>query len=139
MSRHSKYSGSTSFDFELERLKSKLTGELFKYDSSIEDNDDYEHHVVMLRITGNSYYVPAYRSGLPEDSYPAEGDTEITSINGPDGKDWSDQLSNSENNDILEMIEAKCADEDHYSHRDDADSNDRYSDNFSIIDDDMCY
>lgn len=112
MSRYSKYSGSASFDFEIERYKSKATGELVTEDKiPIEsEEEDYEYQIITLHVSGNSYYVPAYTSGLPENCYPAEGDTEITFVEGPDGKDWSDQLSKSETNSIIEMIEEHASD-----------------------------
>jgi hypothetical protein len=100
------YSGTASFEFEVERYKSIATGELVTADDYPNDAEesDYEYQLIKLNVEGSSYFAPGRMYGLPENCYPDEGETEITSVIGPDGKDWSDKLSNSENDLFLEMI-----------------------------------
>ena len=105
-----KYSGTASFEFEVERYKSVATGELISADNYPDDAEEsnYEYQIIKLAVEGSSYFAPGKTYGLPENCYPDEGDTEITSVIGPDGKDWSDKLSDSENDSILEMIQEQA-------------------------------
>ena len=106
-----KYSGSASFTFEIERYKNNQTGEFIFIDSLPEGKDnDYTYTITLLEVEGNSYFHPGKYHGPPEDSYPDEGETEITSVVGPDGKDWSATLSDSENDSILEKIQEDAQD-----------------------------
>ena len=104
------YSGTASFEFEVERYKSVSTGELVTADNYPDDAEesDYEYQLIKLNVEGSSYFTPGRTHGLPENCYPDEGDTEITSVIGPDGKDWSANLSDSENDSILEMIQEQA-------------------------------
>lgn len=128
MSRNSGYSGTTSFQFEIERYKSK-TGELVE-DTQIpadSEESDYEYQTFTLEVSGRSYYQPGRFSGPPEDCYPDEGETEILSVIGPDGKDWQDKLSDSENDSIIQMITdnvSSGSDRDYDDYYDDSESYD---------------
>jgi len=84
-----KYSGTTSFTYEIYR-----------------GDDDNE---VSLQIEGRAYYAPGRYYGPPENCYPDESEVEITSCIGPDGKDWEDQLTESEKDQILEIIQDNVA------------------------------
>lgn len=97
------YSGETSFDFEIERYKHKKTGSLTAY-LLTEDDPNYEYEVITLKVEGRSYFQPGRTSGLPENCYPDEGETEIKHVLGPDGKDWESQLTHSEHDCLIEMI-----------------------------------
>jgi hypothetical protein len=109
------YSGSTEFDFDIERYKNKTTGELHSIDSIDQDmkntglGDDwlelcYEYQVITLTVEGRSYFQEGRTYGAPENCYPDEGETEITAVIGPDGKDWQNRLSASEVDSITDMI-----------------------------------
>lgn len=97
-----KYSGKTSFEFEIER------------------DDD----TILLQVEGSSYFAPGKRFGRPEDCYPDEGDTEITSVTGPDQQDWEAQLTPEEREKILTMIAEQVQDQepDYNEDGDDEDS-----------------
>jgi hypothetical protein len=84
------YSGTAEFQFEIER------------------EIDGEYKIIVLQIEGRSYFTPGKFHALPENCYPDEGETEVTSVLGPDGKDWSANLSDSENDSILEMIQEQA-------------------------------
>jgi hypothetical protein len=99
------YSGHTSFDFEIERYKNKKTGVDTAYLLPGINEDDYDYHTLTLKVEGSAYFAPGKTYGPPENCYPDEGDVEITSCLGPDGKDWEDQLTHSERDAIIEMID----------------------------------
>lgn len=98
------YSGTASFDFEIERFKNKKTGELTAYVLP-GNEDDYEYQLLTLNVEGRSYFQEGRLSGPPENCYPDEGDTEIMAAVGPDGKDWTAKLTHSEMFTIQDMIE----------------------------------
>jgi len=100
------YAGSASFEFEVERYMNVKTGELILEDSLPEDAEesDFEYQCIELSVEGHSYFTPGRTQGDPDDCYPDEGETEITSIQGPDGKDWSDKISDYERNRIYDEI-----------------------------------
>ncbi len=111
------YAGNTSFDFEIERYKNKETGTFHSIDEvekqyPIFDLIDVTHEyiVINLEVEGRSYYERGRSHGLPEDCYPDEGDTEIMSVIGPDGKDWTDKLTASEELSIIDMIQQNVID-----------------------------
>lgn len=104
------YSGSTSFEFEIERYKDKKTGQYIAYVLGEVDEERYEYTTIKLDVEGRSYFQPGKLSGLPEDCYPDEGETEIESVIGPDGKDWTDQLTHAEHDSLLEMIQENVQD-----------------------------
>ncbi len=100
------YSGTASFEFEIERYKDKESGELVTHDKVPVSDDDFEfeYQTITLQVEGSSYFTPGKYHGLPENCYPDEGDTEIESVIGPDGKDWESRLTNEEREAILNMI-----------------------------------
>jgi len=105
------YSGETSFEFEIERYKSRETGVLFAHDSVPTDDDfEYEYQIILLQVEGRSYFESGRSYGPPENCYPDEGETEITIVKGPDGKDWEDQLTESEKDSIIESIQERVTD-----------------------------
>lgn len=136
------YSGNASFIFEVERYLNKQTNQLMTPDQAEAEAKDhlfgdtwfdmnYEYQCIPLEVEGSSYYQEGRLSGLPENCYPDEGDTEITSVLGPNKEDWTSKLTKSENDSILEMIQEEVVDgagepdyDDDYDHSDD----DRYFD-----------
>lgn len=98
------YSGSSSFQFEIERYKNKSTGEVLSPDSIQEISDDYEYSTILLDVSGSTYFEPGRMFGPPEKCYEDEEFTEIISAIGPDNKDWIDLLSSTEIDSIKEMI-----------------------------------
>jgi len=104
------YSGNASFDFEIERYKDKKTGQYIAYVLGEVDEERYGYTTVTLHVSSRSYFQPGRLSGPPEDCYPDEGETEVESIIGPDGKDWTAQLTHSEYFAIQEMIEENVKD-----------------------------
>jgi hypothetical protein len=103
------YSGTTEFDFEIERYKDKQTGNYIAYLLE-EDEERYEYTTLTLKVEGRSYFQPGKLYGPPENCYPDEGEVEITAVIGPDGKDWEGQLTHSEHDYIEEMIDEKVRD-----------------------------
>lgn len=104
------YSGTASFDFEIERYKDKKTGQYIAYVLGEVDEERYEYTTLTLHVEGRSYFQPGKLYGPPENCYPDEGETEIEAAVGPDGKDWTDQLTHSEHDSLLEMIQENVQD-----------------------------
>ena len=134
------YSGNTEFDFEIERYENRSTGELLPLDEveskmkSFGFDDEalellYEYKVITLSVSGSSYYQEGRSYGLPENCYPDEGDTEITAVIGPDGKDWHSLLTASEVESALEMIQDEVSQGGDYEPDDDYDDYDDYHHN----------
>lgn len=103
------YSGTASFDFEIERYLDKQTGKHIAY-VLFEDEERFEYKTFTLKVEGRAYFQPGKTYGPPENCYPDEGEVEITSCIGPDGKDWEDQLTHSEHDAITEMIDENVRD-----------------------------
>jgi len=127
------YSGKAKFDYEIERMKHKVTGELFHLDSiSDETEETYEYVCINLKVEGTSYYQEGKTFGPPESCFPDEGDTEITSIIGPDGKSWEDELSGKEKESIQDQVASESEvdydgpDESDYDYDYDNDNDDDY-------------
>jgi hypothetical protein len=120
------YSGSTKFDYMIYRdLPNGIT-------------NTYEEEII-LKIEGRSYFAHGKYSGAWEDSYPDEGDTEILSVIGPDGKDWEDQLSDIQKAQILDIIQEKVSTDEDYDPPD-IDYYDRdYHDDFGTWESDYDY
>jgi hypothetical protein len=107
----SRYSGSVSFSYEIERYKDKESGEFILENDLPPDDDEgfeFEYTLILLTIKGSSYYDPGSFSGPPENSYPEEEDTEIESITDSDGNDWEYRITESERSYILEDIQQNC-------------------------------
>lgn len=123
-----KYSGNTTFDFEIERYRDKENGNYYlvsEVPDRSDDNFEFEYETITLEVSGSSYFVPGKINGPPEDCYPDEGETEIESVIGPDGKDWYDRLSSSEIDSITSMLAENVENSDY----DDYDGpDDRYDD-----------
>jgi hypothetical protein len=100
----SNYSGKTEFEFEIERVQNIHTKEYFPLDSDL-DSASFTYATINLMIKGSSYYSRGRYYGPPENCYPDEGETEFESAIGPDGEDWKDKLTGSEQDTIMEMIE----------------------------------
>lgn len=98
------YSGETSFEYEIERYRDKESGLLYDC-SEAKDDFEYEYVTFTLQVEGRSYFTQGRSYGPPENCYPDEGDTEMTACIGPDGQDWSDKLTNSERDSIMEQIQ----------------------------------
>ena len=106
-----RYSGSTSFTYEIERYKDKESGEfILEKDLPPDDDEDFEfeYTLILLTIKGSSYYNPGLFSCPPEKSYPDEEDTEIESITDSYGNDWEYKITESERSYILENIQQNC-------------------------------
>lgn len=115
------YSGNASFVFEVERYLNKQTNQLMFLDQAEAEaknhpfgdtwfDMNYEYQCIPLDIEGRSYFQEGRTSGLPENCYPDEGETEITSVIGPTNEDWESKLSQSETNSIMEMIQDQVTD-----------------------------
>lgn len=104
------YSGTASFEFGIERYLDKKTGKYIAYVLGEVDEERYEYTTLTLNVEGRSYFAPGKTYGPPENCYPDEGEVEITKAIGPDGKDWTDQLTHSEHDSLLEMIDDNVRD-----------------------------
>lgn len=91
------YSGNVSFEFEIER------------------DDD----TILLQVEGSSSFTSGKYFGQPENCFPDEGNTDITSVTGPDQTDWEAQLTPSERERIITMIDEKVQDQDEPCNEDD--------------------
>lgn len=109
-----KYSGKTNFEFYLERFKNKISNEILPLDQ-VKPEDEYlfDYEEIILQVEGSSYFSPGSFGGAPENSYPAEGDTDIISVIGPDQKSWEEKLTEEERERILTMIEEKVQNQDY--------------------------
>lgn len=127
----SNYNNSTSFEFQIDRLKDKA-GKLHHEDELLAhfNESDYEYKSIPIQVNGRAFFQEGRFSGLPEDCYPDESEIEIISALGPDKEDWLDKLSSSEYQDIISLIEEKCSsddsDQDPDSDYDDYDDYDQY-------------
>ena len=109
------YNGETSFEFEIERAKNIDTGEIATLDSK-EANEwcggATDYVTLTLQVEGRAYFQRGRTSGLPENCYPDEGEVEIKTVIGPDGKDWEGQLTDDERENILSMIDDQVQSDD---------------------------
>ena len=104
---NNRWSGKVNIDYDIERYKNKETGELILEKDLPDDcNEDFKYELVTipLFIRGSSSFTPGKFYGPPENSYPDEGDTEISSIEDYNGNDWESHLTNYELNDIINKI-----------------------------------
>lgn len=114
------YCGTANFTFEVERYKSKITGQLLSNaECETTSIGDMEYLLIPLQIEGNSYFTAGNTYGPPENCYPDEGETEILSCTDEHGCDWETLLTNYERDQILEKIaedaqESGDLDEDEY-------------------------
>ncbi len=97
------YSGTANFDYDIERMKHKETGEIVMLDSVADEDDTYEYVCLTLKVSGRSYFTDGRSWGPPENCFPDEGETEITSIL-LDDKDVEDMLSGKERETVLDKI-----------------------------------
>lgn len=105
------YSGTTEFDFEIERYKDPKTGILYPFNKLPGDEDDYEYQTITLKIEGRSSFQEGKYTGPWENSYPSEGEIEITSAKGPDGNDWEDKLTEVERDSVVDEIDERVQDD----------------------------
>lgn len=91
--------------------------------------NEAEHHVITLNVTGWACCVEGNTSALPENSYPDEFDSEITSVTDENENDWLDRLTKFE----INQIEDKLYDEMEYqsSSYDDSNYEDDYYDRYN--------
>lgn len=89
-------------------------------------DDQADVKVINLYVEGWSSYTPGYTSGLPEDCYPDESDSEIKKIVDDDGNDWFPLLSAKELIEINSMFDEKIDRSSSYD--DERDYYDDYSD-----------
>lgn len=104
------YSGNTSFQYEIERMKHKETETYYPMDndpSTTDNSHEYEYTTITLEVEGESFYSRGRSYGAPEDCYPDEGETSIIEITGPGKLNWEELLTNSERSNILSEIEQR--------------------------------
>ena len=100
------YSGTSTFEFEIERFKNRQTCEIVD-DSHPVEYDSFEYFTVTLQVTGSSFFQSGKYYGPPESCYPDDGDTALESAVDETGKDWSNLLTDSEVSSILNAIEER--------------------------------
>jgi hypothetical protein len=102
------WGGSVEFDYEIERYEHKETGDILTEDEKCEaagdDDSMYEPVTISLTVEGSAYYTPGYTSGLPENCYDSDSDSEIESVIGPGKEDWYNKLSSKELEDITDKL-----------------------------------
>jgi hypothetical protein len=136
------YSGTIDFQFDIERWSHPSVNELLTSkqmkDNNLHEND-CEIHVIPLYVTGWVSFTEGFTSGLPENCYPDESDSDIDSITDDDGNDWINKLSSTEMSEVWKKLEEKASniemgdsydyddysgyDDDHYHRYDDSDYN----------------
>jgi hypothetical protein len=117
MSNRGGYSGSTIFEYKIERFRNKRTGELLtKDDLKSYGNNIFEFDPVTfyVNVDGNAYYHPGRYRSFPEDCEPDESNVEIESVMDENGKDWEPFLTKSERKYILESIIDRVSSNDDY-------------------------
>jgi hypothetical protein len=114
------YSGKVNFEFEIERYKNKVSGELVT-DITTDNEYLFDYELILLQVEGSSFFASGKYFGKPENCYPDEGDTEITSVTGPDQLDWEDKLTASERERIIQMISDQVQDQEPDYNEDDDD------------------
>lgn len=105
------YSGEIIFDYEVVRFLNKETNILsIEADNSINhDSFEEEPQFILLEITGEAYISLGKFYGPWENCYPDDDEVEIISILGPNQEDWSKNLSDKEQKDILDsLLERAC-------------------------------
>jgi hypothetical protein len=124
MNNNRKYSGEVNFQFEIERIKNKetreyLTGEQFFLLLQLlrKEGCDYkkgyfQYSIIKLEIHGTAWYDPGINTGSYELSSPPEGEQNIISAVDNDKRDWKDDLTDDEIEEINELIIANCSDYD---------------------------
>ena len=91
------------FEFEINRYLHPATKNLLTKEEAQSQGLDIKFldcEGFTLYVEGNGRYTPACLHRLPEDCYPEELDSEITSIQDIDGNDWMEKVSDSELNEI---------------------------------------
>lgn len=96
------YSGTTTFDFIIERYKSS-DGSYMMSDNNIIENE-FTYQPINLKITGKAFFAEGRRSGDALDCFPDEYESDIVSAIDNHNNDWSDKLSETEREIILESI-----------------------------------
>lgn len=100
----SRYSGTADIEFVVERYRHPISLNIMSEEDGDDETDSYEHIEVTLNVEGSSYFTPGRYSGPPENCYPDEGETEITSVVDDKGNDWMNLLTDSEKERIKELI-----------------------------------
>ena len=83
--------------------------------SDLRINDDewievnYHYHLIPLTIEGSAYFAPGKFYGPPENCYPNESEAELLSVRDASGKDWINDLTDSECDIIIDnLVEEVC-------------------------------
>ncbi len=120
-----KYSGTTSFSFEVERYRNIFTDELLSLDQinqiESENGSDYidsifKYELISLNVEGSSFFSPGKYYGEPYDCYQDEHETEIISVTDQNNLDFELSLTKSERESLLETIENNVIEDSHYNH-----------------------
>lgn len=116
------YSGTTSFEFYIERYKNKISNELKTLDK-VHPEDEYlfDLEEITIQVTGSSFFTQGHTFDAPEHCYPDEGNTEIQSVIGPDQLRWDDKLTKEEREKIIQMIADKVQEQEPNLNEDDED------------------
>lgn len=87
----------------IERYLDK-SGKYIAFDTLPANIDDYTYCLISIKVEGNYSYVPARINCRIDDSYPAESESEIISAVDENGKDWVNELTNDEVEDIIQLL-----------------------------------
>ncbi len=127
------HSSKYSFQFDIERWTHPSCPELLTKDQLQEKNlneDSAEVKVIILFVEGYVSFTEGNTSGLPENCYPDEYDSEIESIVDESGEDYFNKVSASEMKEIWQTLDNHfsnddCHDDQYYD-RDYSDYDDSY-------------
>lgn len=136
------YSSNYSFQFEIERWTHSSCSESLTREQIQEKNlneDTLEVKVITLFVEASASFTEGYTSGLPENCYPDEYNSEIKSISDENGEDWLNKVSVSEMEEIYKTLDNHFSKDNYYDdHYDDRDYSD-YSDSYYHPYDDTDY
>jgi hypothetical protein len=115
-----KYAGKATIEFEVERYKNIVNGNLVQDIVYPDSQDNYEQTVIGLKVDGSAYFIPGRYNSRYEDCYPDEGDVEIETIFDEEGNDWlfTNNLSHKEKSDIIKAIDKAVREDCEANHTD---------------------
>lgn len=103
-----RFSGSSTFTFEVERYVDKFGNVYTEAEYDKLDGEDVncacDYLTIKLSVTGSASHTPGRLYGPPEDCYPDDSESWIEGVKHPDGSDWSDKITESEKDAIYECL-----------------------------------
>lgn len=102
------YSGNYDFQFDVERWSHPSTPKLLTADDlKLQKLDENECSVIVipLQINGWVSFTEGYTSGLPENCYPDESESDIESVTDENGEDWINKITPNEMDQLWKKLD----------------------------------